>query len=229
MRLIYLLTINALMINALVLTACASTDDDGDGDGTGDDDGACLAEASYGAVASATMRSAFSFGPTTIEAADEVYLLVDLNSDQRPDALLLELYQVNGGVFADGIMPGTYEIAGAELQYSDCSVCPRIFTDLDRTVTPAAPTDEGYLATGGTVQLDSISPNLSGSLSGVTFEHVDVDATTFVSSPHPDGCISAIDSLEFEVENVFTQETESGVSAAFRPAVTRASGAAPTR
>ncbi|MEM9488575.1 MAG: hypothetical protein AAGC55_05495, partial [Myxococcota bacterium] len=193
---------------------CAACGDDGDDDGTGTDAGGpstdassanCLAIADHGTVTpAADDLAADSFGSTVAEDPDFLVLTVLLNNDPAPDAFLLELYKLPGGVFAGGIVPGTYQIAGAELQYADCSVCPRIFTDFNLAVDPPEPSDAGYLATGGTVQIDSVTPNFAGSVTGLTFQHVNIaEDGTFTSTPHPDGCGSSIQGITFDVANTF--------------------------
>lgn len=104
--------------------------------------------------------------------------------------MLIELY--NGfGVFGAGITTGTYTLTGDELDYATCGVCVRLYTEADP--------DDGYLATGGTVTVTALSPNLVVDLSDLTFEHVTIDPTTFASTPHADSCTSTMTSAPFDV------------------------------
>ncbi len=164
-------------------------DEDGDGDVDCDDSDCaadpactaptCTAEADYGA-ATLLNQVAEDALPTAIAGAGE------LNAD--PDLIQVELY--NGfGVFAGGIAPGTYTLAGDELNYSTCGACVRLFTE----------TDDDYFATGGTITVTQVTPDLVVDIADVTFEHVDIDATTFVSTPHADGCLSAVTSASLDV------------------------------
>jgi hypothetical protein len=118
-----------------------------------------------------------------------------INGDAMPDVFQLELYK-GFGVFADTeIVPGTYTLAGEELNYSTCGVCPRIFANVD--TTNGMPTQQ-FFVTGGSVNITAINPNLTFTVTDLTFVEVTIDETTFVSTPVPDGCPSAITSLSFD-------------------------------
>jgi hypothetical protein len=117
-----------------------------------------------------------------------------LNGDAMPDVFQLELYK-GFGVFTGEIVPGTYTIAGEELNYSTCGVCPRIFANVN--TADGTPTQQFY-ATGGTVTITAITPNLTFTADNLTFEEVTIDETTFVSTPVPNGCDSSITSLSFD-------------------------------
>src|SRR5690606_19552964 len=116
----------------------------------------------------------------------------DLDGDTNPDILLLELYP-GSGVFSGGLKPGTYTLAGDELQYATCGACVRIFGDY---VTGVGAT-EVYMATGGKLTLTSVSGQLTGALSDVTFTHVTINTSTWESTPVGDGCNSAISTATF--------------------------------
>jgi len=69
------------------------------------------------------------------------------------------------GAFASGpILPGSYPIAGSELDFATCGVCVLVYGDRDPDT--GAPR-QSYLATGGTVTIDSVFPELRGSLRDV--------------------------------------------------------------
>ena len=118
-----------------------------------------------------------------------------LNSEATPDALELQLY-AGLGAFPMQITTGTFEITGAELNFATCGVCPLILADLD---AGGVATGGVYLATGGTVTITSLRPNLAFEVSDLTFEHVEIDPmNNFESTPHPDGCQSAISAATFD-------------------------------
>ena len=152
----------------------------------------CYAETSYG---DATLTNQAS----SADAANGYIAIAgDLDANTPPDLLYVELYE-GFGIFANGIGPGTYTIAGAELNYSSCGLCVRILTEVDPST---GPNDDGYLATGGSVIIDTVDLNtneIAGSASGLTFEHVTIDGGTFQSTPHPDAgqCVSAITTVSF--------------------------------
>lgn len=56
---------------------------------------------------------------------------------------------------------------------------------------------DDYYVTGGTITITQVSPMFEGSISNLTFEHVTIDDSTFQSTPHADGCTSAITSLSW--------------------------------
>ena len=107
-----------------------------------------------------------------------------LNND--PDKLQIELYP-GDGIFASGLTTGTFTLAGDDLQYRTCALCVRL---RDRRGVY-------YMATGGEVTLSSVSGNLTGSLSNVTFEQVTI-AEDYTSTPVVDGCQSALTSMAFD-------------------------------
>lgn len=157
----------------------------------------CLAEASYGA-ATLGQQAAQSQGPAATPDVEAGFATI--GGDTAPvDIIQLELYK-GFGVFTGGeIVPGTYTIAGDELNYATCGVCPRIFTDC----TDTACADQQFYATGGTVTITSITPNLTFTVQDLTFVEVTIDETTFQSTPVPNGCSTAVTSASFDavVEN----------------------------
>jgi len=103
------------------------------------------------------------------------------------DEVHIELYN-NEGVFTGGsVRTGTFALTGAEIQYSTCGACVRLFE---------GGSSRNFLATGGTLTLTSVSGNLTGTLTNVTFVEVTI-ASGFVSTPVPGGCTSAITSMSF--------------------------------
>lgn len=58
------------------------------------------------------------------------------------------------------------------------------------------------MATGGTVTVavvgTALGQQLTGTLSNLTFAHVTIDQSTFMSTPVGDGCTSSITSASFD-------------------------------
>jgi hypothetical protein len=112
---------------------------------------------------------------------------VAFNMDQ--DGFLLEMYK-GFGVFQASIVPGTYQLTGAELNYATCGLCLRFFGNS----TQGNP-GQSFMATAGTVNITDLGPDGTGrfkaTLSGVTFEHVTIDPMTFQSTPVNDGCTTS--------------------------------------
>ena len=106
---------------------------------------------------------------------------------------VVELYDDYGLFAATGFRTGTFPLTGTEAQYSTCGLCVLVHEPDAQGVTTAK-----FLATGGTVTLASFSGRLTGTVTNLTLQHVDI-AASFVSTPHPDGCTTAIDSITFDV------------------------------
>jgi len=102
-----------------------------------------------------------------------------LNQDAQPDLLNLQLI-AHYGVFTGGLAPGTYAIAGAELNYATCGLCVLILGDV---ALAGGTVSQYFFATGGTVTLTSIAGRLTGSLENVTFTNVTIDPATNQSTP----------------------------------------------
>ena len=199
----------------LVTTACAGGGGDGDGDptlvdaapgggdddppGGGDDDPpgggdppACLAAATYPGF---TEPLAFSFTMEGSTTPDVLVLEAALDGAAKPDVVLIQLFK-GFGPFAEGeIAPGTFEITGADAQYATCGVCVLVLTDVDPT--SGEETGTPYLATSGSVTITSVSPNLTGTVTGLGLTHVEIDAES-MSTPAADGCASAIPTASFD-------------------------------
>lgn len=113
-----------------------------------------------------------------------VWATLELNNE--PDTLKIDLYQ-GVGIFADSIHSGTFPLAGDQLSYADCAACVHL------TARGAGGETQDYMATGGTLTIDAVSPNLQATLSDVTFEHVSIAGS--VSTPVGDGCVTAFSHL----------------------------------
>jgi hypothetical protein len=161
----------------------------------------CLVECDLGAPALGNQFAARAGG--TADSPNELVGVGLLNDTEPFDVFQLEFYRGFGGV-TGGIAPGTYPITGDELNYSSCGVCPRIFTDC--TTESCAP--QQYYATGGSITVTQVNPNLVFTASNLTFVEVTIaDDGTFTSTPVPNGCQS-----EFQVV-VFDAIVEAGATA----------------
>jgi hypothetical protein len=122
------------------------------------------------------------------DATPSEYFVYDaaLDTNTTPNLFEIEFY-AGSGVFTSGIAPGTYTISDKELNYATCGLCVKLLGKVDLTTFNV---DQIYMATGGTVTLTSVTGTLTGSFTNLTFEHVDIDSTTFVSTPLNDGCSS---------------------------------------
>jgi hypothetical protein len=159
-----------------------------DGGGTGTPDGGvCQTAANHGHLGNVTM-------PAAVGDTEMIEWILPLEPGSPRDELDIQLY--NGlGVFPTGITPGTYALAGPDLDYSSCGLCVLIYENIDAQTNYRGV----YMATGGTVTLTSVDGNFAGSADHLTFEHVNIDANTLISTPDPDGCPSAVDNVTFYV------------------------------
>jgi hypothetical protein len=133
--------------------------------------------------------------------AEEYVYFALMGDEALPDVFQIELYS-GFGAFAGGFPAGptTIQLNGVEAQYRDCGACVRVFTDVNLDTGESADGDTSYMATGGTLTLEAISEaQLKGSVSNVTFTHVNI-AADFTSTPHPDGCSGNLGSLEFDID-----------------------------
>ena len=123
-----------------------------------------------------------SFDPA---ASDTILMGGLLNSDALPDALQLELYD-GYGVFADGIVAGTYDLTiASEANYATCGACIRIYTDTDSSgngVDDYYQTAGSLVITGFTTGDASTPSTITGSISGLALEHVTINSSTYEST-----------------------------------------------
>ena len=154
----------------------------------------CTAAASYGAATPSDQDA-------THDAVGDIYLYsAGLNADTD----LLRIQLNNGvGVFdagAGGVRTGFFPIAGAEAQYATCGLCILIFADTSAASLPNLDSPyNNYLAVSGDVQIDSVSPNLTGTLTNVQLQHVTIDRDLDFQSTVVGDCTATIDSLSFDV------------------------------
>src|SRR5262245_25302104 len=148
----------------------------------------CYTSANYGDLGSLTAPPATHNGTTYIDWARR------LEAGTPGDAFDLFLFN-RAGVFANGFTTGTFAIANDELNSATCGLCVSIYENLDAQGNPRG----FYIATSGTVTLTSVAGVLAGTATNLKFRHVNIDETTFVSTPHADGCLSAIDHVAFNV------------------------------
>lgn len=136
----------------------------------------CLVDSDYGDVGSLTGTA----GMGGISAT--------LDPGPPRDSFFVKL--VDGkGVFADGIAPGTYTIAGADASYTDCGLCVHIIADIVSGQGPS----KFYFADSGTVTLTSTAAPIAGMAQNLHLRTVDINSGMFVD----DGCEATIGSVMF--------------------------------
>jgi hypothetical protein len=150
----------------------------------------CDIEKSYGALGSPE--------GTAIESVNTPGIIysAQLNSTGVPDHLQIELYDDYGVFSGDVVKPGEYDLTGDELNYSTCGACVIIYEQDNGGFSYRG----AYMATGGKLTITQVSPNLIGTLTDATFEHVTIDVGSNESTPVGDECNTAISSVSFDAE-----------------------------
>jgi hypothetical protein len=87
-------------------------------------------------------------------------------------------------------------LSGPESNYETCGACVLIYVDLDPDNEFM---DDGvYMATGGTINLMTLTPNIKGTLSNVSFTHVTIDPDNNYHSTPVGDCDSMMMSMAFD-------------------------------
>jgi hypothetical protein len=129
------------------------------------------------------------------DGSGSVAVEFDLDGAAEPDRFQLTLV-AGRGVFIDGLVTGTFGINGAQLDNDSCALCLVVLADVDGAGTPK----EIYFAEDGVIQLDSVSGQLTGSLTDVSFQHVSISPDPpHAITPILDGCKTRISSMGFDV------------------------------
>ncbi|HCF58802.1 MAG TPA: hypothetical protein DFS52_12535 [Myxococcales bacterium] len=147
----------------------------------------CKVDSDLGVLDSFTLTGCY-YG--TDEGGDWIQGNFAYNDDR--DVIILELNE-GRGAFPGKLATGTYTLTGADLNYETCGLCVLLVADYG---------DQGptYFATGGSVTLTSVEGRLTGTLEGITFDHVTIDETTHVSTKVDDGCSSWLERMSFDDE-----------------------------
>lgn len=116
---------------------------------------------------------------------------------EKPDLIEIELWD-DLGAFEGGVAaPGTYQIAGDEAQVVTCGVCLYIYSDATVVDGEVVDSEKDYIATGGSITVDSVAGNFTGSISDLTF--TEIDWTSELGTPLEGGCQTVIPSATFDV------------------------------
>ncbi len=112
------------------------------------------------------------------------------NTDQ--DVLDIELYDGFGAFTSSGIVPGTYNLTGDDLDYATCGLCVLIIGDQTQS------SGDPYMATSGSITITSVSPTgtFAGTGTNLKFQHVSI-AQDNTMTPVNDGCKSSVASVSF--------------------------------
>ncbi len=140
----------------------------------------CLVKPAYGALGAVTGTAGSAGGGTTIT------VVLDPGPPGKDD-LFIKLVP-GKGVFAGGVAPGTYPIAGADANYTTCGLCTNIIAD----IIPASGPSKFYFASAGSITLTTVTAPITGTVSNLAFTEINIgDGTTI-----PD-CKATIASASF--------------------------------
>jgi hypothetical protein len=185
----------AVVVAGALVAACdypplAATADGPMGDGKGP---RCDAPTSFGSP-TLTVQSAHGFPGdrshdneldviATIDAADRILLLAWDNNSSFPDFTHFHQASVN--------------LAGSNLQ--TCPACVMVAAKCNASCDPSTGSGVGsyYFATAGTLQLDTVDPNATGSLSNLTLAHATIDFGSGIVTFANDGCATTIARASF--------------------------------
>jgi|GEM_PF-1997379 len=208
----------ALFLSTALLTACLGTADDtaapdpvGD-DGPGapstpgtPDDGTpppnpalCSLEAAYpdlGVVDGTALYAPID--PNVPDGPHVVRLAIGIGQGPIVDILFIDLWEGFGG-FTNGLVPGEFQLVGAEADLATCGACVYMGGDIDTVNGTVA---QQFHASGGTLTIDTLNPiaggQFVGSISNVTMREVIVDPVSSVLTDVPDGCTTTVQAAGF--------------------------------
>jgi len=155
----------------------------------------CAAPDSYGAMGPLGAVSATQSNQPGSQGTRQIYTMAgDLESSPE-DVLHIELWDQYGVFSGVPAAPGTYTISGAETSLDTCGVCVIVGGDIVDGLA-----SQVFLAQSGTVQIDAITPTLSGSVTDMTFVQIDPDT----GLPVADACTTGVQSGSFSATLVVT-------------------------
>ena len=102
----------------------------------------------------------------------------------------MELYNI--APFGTTIAPMANIDLSGQSQFKTCGACVLV---LARVGTDGS-AQQIYLATAGTLTITAVSPNITGTMSNVTFQHVTIDPSTTIST-RVDDCVTSVTSASF--------------------------------
>jgi hypothetical protein len=166
---------------------------------------ACSAAAMYPALGNMGYGLDFPEDMTTTPPTAHAQVMVEtLNTT---DVVFLQLNAGFGGFGSGEITPGTYSLAGDDLDPTACGLCfyvwPKSLSGTSLSaVNSAYLMTEQYMAVSGSVTLTTAggsangSNTISGSVSNVTFKHATI-ASDGTLTYNPDGCTTSVGSGGF--------------------------------
>lgn len=147
------------------------------------------------------LQGAATFAASTMNPAIYRIAMQGLLEGAEPtDVLFIDFftgYEPFGTQMAPtAVVPGTYPLSGAQLDFETCGVCVTIGTNATQTGY-----DDDYMVTGGSVTVtavgDAVGETLTFSVSNLQFQHVNIDPQTGATTAVGDGCTTSISNATF--------------------------------
>lgn len=129
--------------------------------------------------------------------ARTLQLLGTAASGSKPDLIAIELWDGYGSFMDGDATTGIFTIEGDDSVVATCGVCIYIYSDATLADGTIVDSEKDYIATGGTLTVDSITGNFTGSASDLTF--TEIDQTDENGAPLAGGCETAVPSATFDV------------------------------
>jgi hypothetical protein len=118
-----------------------------------------------------------------VDADGSILGALALNLDVKTDILAVWL-RPGRGAFPGALTEGTFPITGADADFASCGACVFIAADFDSKTGKAS---DFYMATGGTVKVNSVHGHLDVSVTGLSFTHINLD-----NDQQLDACTSTV-------------------------------------
>lgn len=126
------------------------------------------------------------------------------NEDPKPDAFYIGFYEgpppayttMDFPMNVSAQNPFTVTFDGPEGDATKCSVCIGMLTDIDQAAMDYA---DDYVAGSGMVTLTALSATkITGSITGVTLRHVDLDFMAGTQTDNASGCTTTLGDIMFD-------------------------------
>jgi hypothetical protein len=131
----------------------------------------------------------------------------ELDADAKKDLLWIEFFEGPAPLYTTADFPAapfTVALTAGEADYFKCSACLSLTTDYEEMDTDGdgQPDDstyvDDYMAGAGSLQVTALSATeITGTLTNVTFIHVDMDFDQGVQTDNASGCRSTAASIPF--------------------------------
>jgi hypothetical protein len=139
---------------------------------------------------------------------ESIYYESALNADPQYDAITIQLFKGYGAFETGEIEAKIIPLTGVEAQFETCGACVILYGDYDDGTQETL--GGTYLATGGSLNLQGVSPNIRGLLLNTRLVEVTIDDGTGVSTP-VGNCATEIASFAFDFP-VTTEASDAFVS-----------------